>query len=95
MEKKNCFMLVILFFLTLAFLPASLSAAEIGKGVQVTFLGHSAFKLVSPQGVIILLDPFLKNNPKTPEAQKEVGKVELILPTHGHGDHLGDTLAIA
>jgi L-ascorbate metabolism protein UlaG (beta-lactamase superfamily) len=44
---------------------------------------------------VLFIDPFLKNNPKTPEAMKEVEKADLILPTHGHGDHLGDTIAIA
>ncbi len=70
-------------------------ASEIGKGTKVTYLGHAAFRVVSPQGLTILIDPFLKNNPKTPEGLKEVDKADLILVTHGHGDHLGDTLAIA
>jgi len=37
----------------------------------------------------------LKNNPQTPAAFKEVKKADIILVTHGHGDHLGDTLSIA
>jgi len=73
----------------------SLSAQEIGKGVKITYLGHSAFKLVSPQGLVVLIDPYLSNNPKTPPNLKEVDKADLILPTHGHGDHLGDTVAVA
>lgn len=77
------------------FIPPFLIAAEIGKGVQISFLGHSAFKLVSPQGTILYLDPFLNNNPKTPAEMKVVEKADFILPTHGHGDHLGDTIAIA
>lgn len=95
MKKKNCLLFVFLSLLTLTLIPASLPAAEIGKGVQITYLGHSAFKLISPQGVVILLDPFLKNNPKTPAALKEIDRADLILVTHGHGDHLGDTLSIA
>lgn len=63
--------------------------------MKITYLGHAAFKLVSPQGLVIYIDPFLKNNPKTPAAMKEVDKADLILVTHGHGDHLGDTLEIA
>jgi L-ascorbate metabolism protein UlaG (beta-lactamase superfamily) len=81
--------------LSLLFFSSSLPAAEIGKGVKVTFLGHAAFKLVSHQGLVILIDPFLKNNPKTPAEMKEVDKADIILPTHGHADHLGDTVAIA
>ncbi len=95
MGKKGLGVLTVFFFLALVFFSPSLPAAEIGKGVKITYLGHSAFKLVSPQGVVIYIDPFLKNNPQTPADQKEVDKADMILPTHGHGDHLGDTVAIA
>ncbi len=95
MAKKALGLLIVSFLLALVFFSPSLPAAEIGKGVKITFLGQSAFRLVSPQGVIIYIDPFLKNNPKTPADQKEVDKADLILLTHGHGDHLGDTVSIA
>lgn len=91
MNKKTFFLI----FLTTILWPFCLLAAEIGQGVQITFLGHAAFKLVSPQGVVVLIDPFLKNNPKTPAAMKEVEKADLILVTHGHGDHLGDAVSLA
>jgi L-ascorbate metabolism protein UlaG (beta-lactamase superfamily) len=73
----------------------SLHAEEIGRGVKVTYLGHSAFKVVSPKGVVIYIDPFLSDNPKTPAEMKTVEKADLIPVTHGHGDHFGDTLTIA
>jgi len=95
MGKKVWGVLTVSFLLALVFFSPSLPAAEIGKGVKITYLGHSAFKLVSPQGVVIYIDPYLKNNPQTPADQKEVDKADLILPTHGHADHLGDTVAIA
>jgi L-ascorbate metabolism protein UlaG (beta-lactamase superfamily) len=63
--------------------------------LQGYWLGHSAFKFVSPKGNIIYVDPFLKNNPSTPEELKEVEKADFILLTHGHEDHVGDTLEIA
>lgn len=91
MNKKTIFLI----FLVIILWPFSLLAAEIGQGVEITFLGHAAFKLISPQGFVILIDPFLKNNPQTPAALKEVAKVDLILVTHGHGDHLGDTISLA
>ena len=72
-----------------------LYASEIGKGVKVTYLGHAAFRIISPKGVVIYIDPFLSRNPKTPPEMKTVEKADLILVTHGHGDHVGDTLAIA
>ncbi len=59
------------------------------------WLGHSAFKFISPDGNIIYVDPFLKGNPSTPEHLKEVEKADFILLTHGHEDHVGDTLEIA
>ncbi len=94
-KKKKIFWGILLLFFTLLFRPEPIPAAEIGKGVQITFLGHSAFRLLSPRGTVILIDPFLKDNPQTPAALKEVKKADLILITHGHGDHLGDTLEIA
>lgn len=63
--------------------------------LQGYWLGHSAFKFVSPKGNIIYIDPFLKNNPSTPDELKEVEKADFILLTHGHEDHVGDTLEIA
>ena len=58
-------------------------------------MGHAAFRIVSSKGVVIYIDPFLTRNPKTPPEMKTVEKADLILVTDGHGDHVGDTLAIA
>lgn len=63
--------------------------------VQAQWLGHSAFKLTSPNGNSILIDPFLSQNPTTPDEFKEQNDVDYILLTHGHADHVGDTLDIA
>ena len=68
------------------------------QAAQIQWLGHAAFKITSNDGRVILVDPFITKNPKTPEAMKDLsklGKVDLILVTHGHGDHIGDTKAIA
>lgn len=95
MGKKTLFSAAILILGVFLIWAGSIQAAEIGEGVEITFLGHSAFKIVSPEGIIILIDPFLKNNPKTPEGMKEISKADLILVTHGHADHLGETIPIA
>lgn len=62
---------------------------------QAYWLGHSAVKLISPNGTVIYIDPFLSQNPSTPEELKEVEKADFILLTHGHEDHVGDTIDIA
>ncbi len=60
----------------------------------VTWLGHAAFQIDTPGGKTILIDPFLRNNPACPPALKSPARCDLILVTHGHGDHLGDTIPL-
>ena len=61
---------------------------------ELTWLGHSAFRLDTPGGGRIYVDPFLEGNPRCPEHELDPQRCDLILVTHGHGDHLGDTIAI-
>lgn len=63
--------------------------------LQLTWLGHSTFRLESPGGKTILIDPWVMNNPACPESEKQLKKVDLMLVTHGHFDHAGDAVAIA
>ena len=62
--------------------------------MKVTWFGHSAFLLQSPGGKSVLVDPWLEN-PKAPPEAKELTTVDLILVTHGHSDHVGETIRIA
>ncbi len=55
---------------------------------QITFLGHASFKIVTPESKILLLDPWLSENPVCPPALKHQPRADLILVTHGHGDHM-------
>jgi L-ascorbate metabolism protein UlaG (beta-lactamase superfamily) len=76
---------------------AGTAAAQSGK-VEVQWLGQAATKITSVEGKVIVIDPWLKTNPKTPAEWKDLsklGKVDLILVTHGHGDHVGDAPELA
>jgi L-ascorbate metabolism protein UlaG (beta-lactamase superfamily) len=60
---------------------------------RLRWLGHAAL-LIESDGQRILIDPFLTGNPTAPVKAGDV-QAEFILVSHGHGDHLGDTIAIA
>lgn len=78
-------------FLTLA--PGQ-AAAEI----KVQWLGHATTRIFTDEGKVILIDPFLRRNPKTPEEFRDLKafeEVDLILVTHGHIDHIADLVPIA
>ncbi len=61
--------------------------------MSIRYLGHSAFQ-ISSGGTTLLIDPFLTGNPKAAVSAADV-EADVILLTHGHGDHLGDTVEIA
>jgi L-ascorbate metabolism protein UlaG (beta-lactamase superfamily) len=61
--------------------------------MEIRFLGHAAFAL-EHDGKTVLIDPFLTGNPKAAASADDVA-ADAILLTHGHGDHYGDTVAIA
>lgn len=73
-----------------------IGAVAASAKTTVTWYGQAAFKIVTPSGGVILIDPWL-TNPKNPdkEAVAKVGKVDYILITHGHGDHVGNAIQIA
>lgn len=60
----------------------------------LTWLGHSAFRLDTEAGTRVYVDPFLNGNPSCPSSELEPERCDLILLTHGHGDHVGDTVAL-
>ena len=61
--------------------------------VKVDYLGHACFLLTTAKAKI-LIDPFLTGNPKAANTAEKVS-ADLILVSHGHGDHYGDAVAIA
>lgn len=78
-------------------LAASAQDSKSNK-TEVQWLGQATFKITTPGGKVIVVDPWLTSNPKTPPAYKNLealGKIDLILVTHGHNDHFADAPALA
>ncbi len=67
----------------------------IGRDTSITWLGHATFKLQTPGGKTVIIDPWVQSNPACPDAQKQVDRCDLMLITHGHSDHMGDAVPIA
>ena len=65
------------------------------KGTEVTWLGHATVLITTRQGTQILIDPFLEHNPKYPKNYELPKKIDLMLLTHGHGDHIADAAPVA
>jgi len=66
-------------------------------GVTITWLGHGTFLFEAPDGQRILLDPWIDGNPKFPEGWKTklTERLDAIVLTHGHFDHVNDLVAVA
>lgn len=79
----------------LASLAVAATAAQ--AETQLTWYGHSAFKITTPSGKVVLVDPWIVNpaNPAGKEQLEKLDRADLILITHGHGDHIGNAVDIA
>lgn len=65
------------------------------RGIKLTWLGHATFRIETPGGKTLLLDPWVQGNPMCPDKEKKLAKLDVMLCTHGHFDHIGDAVAIA
>ena len=57
-------------------------------------MGHSTFKLKTPGGKNIIIDPWIEHNPACPEGLKKVNELDIMVVTHAHFDHIGDAVSI-
>ena len=62
------------------------------RGNKLTWLGHSAFRITMPNGKVVVIDPWVQSNPMCPEPLKKFDRLDTLLITHGHFDHIADAV---
>src|SRR5438105_4809379 len=65
------------------------------RGITITWLGHATTRVQTPNGKTILIDPWVQGNPAVREQDKTIDRLDLMLITHAHQDHMGDAIPIA
>jgi L-ascorbate metabolism protein UlaG (beta-lactamase superfamily) len=65
------------------------------NGIKLTWLGHASFRIETPAGKTIIIDPWVMGNPSCPASERKVKKADFLLCTHGHSDHIGDAVEMA
>ncbi|MEE2658684.1 MAG: metal-dependent hydrolase [Candidatus Latescibacterota bacterium] len=61
---------------------------------KITFLGHASFRLESDTGTVLYFDPWLDDNPTAKLKVSQVRKADIVIASHGHNDHVGDSFEI-
>jgi L-ascorbate metabolism protein UlaG (beta-lactamase superfamily) len=64
------------------------------RGNSLTWLGHAAFRITTPTGKVVLIDPWIASNPSCPAELKKLEGVDTMLITHGHFDHIADAVEL-
>jgi L-ascorbate metabolism protein UlaG (beta-lactamase superfamily) len=65
------------------------------QGTRITWLGHATVLVQTAKGTTLLIDPYIAQNPKYPKGFELPEKIDYILLTHGHGDHISDAVPVA
>lgn len=93
MKKRLLMTLFVALLLAFSFL----STAQAAEPTQLTWYGQSAFKLVTPKGHVLFIDPWIANpvNKNSKDDLAKINRADLILISHGHFDHVGQAVEIA
>jgi L-ascorbate metabolism protein UlaG (beta-lactamase superfamily) len=65
------------------------------RGNKLTWFGHATFRITTPSGKVIVLDPWVQTNPMCPRPPKKFSRIDTLLITPGHFDHLTDAVTLA
>jgi L-ascorbate metabolism protein UlaG (beta-lactamase superfamily) len=65
------------------------------RGNKLTWQGHATFRITTPSGKVIVVDPWVQTNPACPDALKKFDRIDTMLITHGHFDHIADAVTLA
>src|SRR5436309_3454017 len=63
--------------------------------METTWLGHGCFKFTTASGAVIVADPWVDGNPACPATLKTFARIDTLLVTHGHFDHIADAVTLA
>ena len=64
------------------------------RGNKLTWLGHATFRITTPSGKVVVIDPWIQTNPMCPEPLKKFDRLDTMLITHGHFDHIADAVEL-
>lgn len=64
------------------------------RGNKLTWLGHATFRVTSPSSKTIVIDPWVQGNPACPDSLKKFDRIDTMLITHGHFDHIADAVTL-